>query len=187
MSKRLEDFIKNNKEAFDDLEPSASLWGRIELGLPAEISQPNKKDAKVFSLGFVLRVAASIVVIMGISFIFYLRNQNKQTIDLAAINPVYAKQQMQYTSLIEARRTEIREITKTNPQLYKEFNSQIAEMDSTYKEMNNELLTSPNQERVLHAMIHNLQIQMQVLNQQLQVIEQLKKVNESEKDETKNI
>ena len=107
MSKRLEDFIKNNKEAFDDLEPSASIWGRIELGLPAEISQPNKKDAKVFSLGFVLRVAASIVVVMGISFIFYLRNQNKQTIDLAAINPVYAKQQMQYTSLIEARRTEI--------------------------------------------------------------------------------
>ena len=51
MSKRLEDFIKNNKEAFDDLEPSASIWGRIELGLPAEISQPNKKDAKVFSLG----------------------------------------------------------------------------------------------------------------------------------------
>ena len=26
MSKRLEDFIKNNREEFDDLEPVANLW-----------------------------------------------------------------------------------------------------------------------------------------------------------------
>jgi hypothetical protein len=35
-----------------------------------------------------------------------------------------------------------------------------------------DLATSPNQERVLRAMIRNLQIQTEVLNQQLDVIEQ---------------
>jgi len=60
-------------------------------------------------------------------------------------------------------------------------------MDSTYKELTIDLATSPNQERVLHAMIHNLQIQMQVLNQQLQVIEQLNNMKQSEKNESKNI
>jgi len=30
MSKRLDDFIKANREQFDDLEPGADIWARIE-------------------------------------------------------------------------------------------------------------------------------------------------------------
>ena len=47
MSKRLEDFIKANKEEFDDLEPWADLWSRIEKHLPAE-DEPKKREAKHF-------------------------------------------------------------------------------------------------------------------------------------------
>ena len=187
MSKRLEDFIKMNREEFDDIEPSADLWAKIEMHLPAETVDLKTYNQKTFSLGFVFRVAASIVLVMGIGFALYIGRQKKDSIDLAAINPVYAKQQVQYTSLIETKRSELKTLTKGDPQLYKEFSSQIAEMDSTYKEMTIDLATSPNQERVLHAMIHNLQIQMQVLNQQLQVIGQLNNMKQSEKNESKNI
>jgi hypothetical protein len=187
MSKRLEEFIKINREEFDDLEPSADLWARIEKHLPAEVVPIKKRETKTFSLGFVLRVAASVVVIMGIGFAVYLHNEKNDKIDLAAINPVYARQQVQYTSLIETKRLELKTIAKSDPQLYKEFSSQIADMDSTYKQLNNDLATSPNQERVLHAMIHNLQIQMEVLNQQLGVIEQLNKMKQEQRNETKNI
>ena len=76
MSKRLEDFIKNNREEFDDLEPRADLWNRIEEQMPANVvpMQMQKREAKTFSLGFVLRVAAIIVVVMGIGFTLYLRS-----------------------------------------------------------------------------------------------------------------
>jgi predicted component of viral defense system (DUF524 family) len=187
MSKRLEDFIKINKEEFDDLEPSADLWARIEKQLPPEGIELSKRETKTFSLGFVLRVAASVIVVMGISFAFYLRNTKKETVDLAAINPVYARQQAQYTSLIETKRTELKSIAKSDPQLYKEFTAEIAKMDSTYKKLNNDLSSSPDQERVLKAMIHNLLIQTQVLNQQLNVIEQFNHEKKQQNNESKNI
>ena len=188
MSKRLEDFIKDNREEFDDLEPSAGLWDRIEQEMPATVvDMTKKKEAKTFSLGFVLRVAAIVVVVMGVGFSIYLKTSKPAAINLAAINPEYAKQQVQYTSLIETKRTELKELTKSDPQLYEEFSGEIVKMEASYKKLSKDLATSPNQERVLRAMIRNLQIQTEVLNQQLQVIEQFNDIKNGQKNETKNI
>jgi septal ring factor EnvC (AmiA/AmiB activator) len=187
MSKRLEDFIRTNKEEFDDLEPSADLWQKIEKHLPAEGAMPKKREAKTFSLNFVLRVAASVILVMGICFVLYLRNEKTGTVNYAAINPVYAKQQIQYASQVESKRNELKTIAKSDPELYKEFSSEIAKMDSTYNRLNRDLINSPNQERVLRAMIRNLQIQSEILNQQLGVIEQLNQTKKEEKNDTKNI
>ena len=88
---------------------------------------------------------------------------------------------------IETQRTELKSIAKSDPQLYKEFSDEIAQMDSTYKEMNTDLATSPNQERVLRAMIRNLEIQTQVLNQQLKVVEQMKNMKNEEQHDVKSI
>ena len=185
MSKRLEDFIKANKEGFDEFEPGADLWSRIEKQLPPDA--PKKREAKTFSLGFVLRVAASVIVVMGISFVVFYRSAQSTKVDLAAINPEYAKQQMHYASLVESKRSELKAVAQTNPELYQEFSEEIAQMDSTYKRLNRDLVNSPNQERVLRAMIRNLQIQTEVLNQQLEVIQQLKQTKQEQTNETKNI
>jgi hypothetical protein len=187
MSKRLEDFIKANKEEFDDLELKAGIWGNIEEQLP-DVFEVASKPKKTFSLGFVLKVAATVIVVMSISFAIYLRNEKAgSSINLAAINPEYAKQQVQYTSLIIQKRNELKPLSISDPQLYKEFTTEIAKMDSTYKKLNNDLATSPNRELVLRAMIRNLQIQTQVLNQQLNVIEQFNEFKNQQKNETKNI
>jgi hypothetical protein len=187
MSKRLEEFVEMNRGEFDDLEPSADLWSKIEMHLPPQYNEVKKPEAKTFSLGFVMRVAATVMLVMGIGFAAYLHSEKKPHIDLAAINPIYAQQQVEYTSMIESKRSELKSIAKSDPQLYEEFSSEIAKMDSTYKKLNNELSTSPNQERVLHAMIRNLQIQTEVLNQQLNVVEQFNKMKNEQKDETKSI
>ncbi|RVU01594.1 hypothetical protein EOD41_06405 [Mucilaginibacter limnophilus] len=186
MSKRLEDFIKANREEFNDLEPRAALWDRIERELDVP-QQPKKREAKTFSLGFVLRVAASVIIVMGVCFAVYLQTGKKQGVDLAEINPDYAKQQMHYASLVQTKRTELKEMAKTDPQLYKEFSREIAKMDSAYKKLTNDIATSPNQERVLRAMIRNLQIQTEVLNQQLNVIEQFNQYKKQQQNEVKNI
>jgi hypothetical protein len=183
MSKRLEEFIKNNREEFDDLEPRANLWSRIETELPQQF----KEEKKTFSLGFVLRVAAILVMVMGSCFFAYLYYQKPANVNLAAINPEYAKQQVQYASLIATKQSELKIIAKSDPQLYEEFTGEIAKMESTYKKLNKDLLTSPNQEAVLRAMIRNLQVQTEVLNQQLNVIEQFNEFKNQQKNEIKNI
>jgi hypothetical protein len=187
MSKRLEEFVKTSCLDFDELEPSADLWSRIEKNLPPNFEQPKKREAKTFTLGFVMRVAAAVIVVMSVCFVLYLRNANTKSVDIAAINPTYAKQQVQYISMIEDKRTELKELSKSDPQLYREFSTEIAKMDSVYKKLNNELATSPNRELVLHAMIRNLQLQTQVLNQQLSVIEQFNQMKKEESNETKDI
>lgn len=186
MSKLLEDFIKVNRAAFDDdLELHPEVWERIEKGID-KAGLLKKKEAKTFSLAFVLRVAAVIVLCMGLVFALYLKNQ-RQVVDYAAINPDYARQQVRYASLVQTKRTELKTLTRDNPQLYHEFSSVIAKMDSTYKALNNDLATSPNQERVLHAMIKNLQIQIQVLNQQLNAIEQFNEFKNKQKNGNESI
>jgi hypothetical protein len=191
MSKRFEDFMHDNNEEFNEIEPSADLWGKIEAQLnflDEEQDAPKKREAKTFSLGFVLKVAASVIIVMGIGFGIYIQSQKgTKGVDLAAINPEYAQQQVHYASLVETKLTELKSASKNDPQLYKEFSAEIAKMDSTYKKLNNDLVTSPNQERVLRAMIRNLQIQTEVLTQQLNVIEQFNQMKKEQKNETKNI
>ena len=186
MSKRLEDLIKANKEEFDDLELKAGLWANIEERLPVAFEAPKQK--KTFSMGFVLRVAATVIVVMSISFALYLRNEKSSNgINLAAINPEYAKQQVQYVNLISNKRTELKKLSASNPELYSEFSAEIAQMDSTYKRLNKDLATSPNPEVVLRAMIQNLRIQAEALNQQLMVIEQYNQMTKEQKNESKSI
>ncbi|OCX50948.1 hypothetical protein BEL04_19705 [Mucilaginibacter sp. PPCGB 2223] len=192
MSKRLENFIKNNKQEFDELEPDFDLWNKIEQGLNVKEAAIPKREAKTFTLGFVLRVAAIVFVVMTIGFVFYVKNQNSgkatPTTEIAkAINPEYAQQQQHYASLVANKRSELKTLAKADPELYKEFSGEIAKMDSTYKKLNNDLATSPNQESVLRAMIRNLQIQTEVLNQQLQVIEQFNQMKKEQQNEIKNI
>lgn len=185
MSKGLEGFIKQNKPAFNDREPEAGLWLKIEKRLPEQTQKNHAKRS--FTLGFVLLVAAMVILVMGAGFIFYLQKQQQQPVDLAGINPEYARQQMVYASEVESKRTELKTIAKSDPELYREFNSEIIKMDSTYKKLNKELVASPDQERVLRAMIRNLQIQTELLNQQLEVIQQYNQTKKQENYGTKSI
>ncbi|PAW92535.1 hypothetical protein CKK33_03095 [Mucilaginibacter sp. MD40] len=190
MSKLIEDFISHNREEFDDLEPRADLWDNIAAELDAwdehREQQPVKRVAKTFSLGFVLKVAASVIVVMGLGFALYLKTMKPagNGIDYADINPTYAKQQMRLVSVIETQKNELKEIAKFDPQLYQEFNGEITRMQAIYKKLNAELATSPNQERVLRAMIRNLQIQTEVLNQQLSVIQQFNASKNQQNEKT---
>lgn len=186
MSERLEDFIRAHKVEFDELEPNPGIWTNIENELFTG-DEKKKPESKTFSLGFVLRVAATVILVMGVSFIIFLKSINKPGVNLAQINPEYARQQMHYASLVETKRTELKQIAKNDPALYREFSKEIAQMDSTYKKLNSDLANSPNQELVLRAMIQNLQIQTEVLNQQLNAIEQYNRDKKDQKNETKNI
>jgi hypothetical protein len=188
MSKRLEEFIKSNKHEFDELEPRLELWDRIEKDMPAAVADmPKKREAKTFSLGFVMRVAATVIVVMSVCFVFYLRSEKAAGVNVAAINPTYAKQQKQYISMIANKRTELKTLAKNDPQLYNEFSKDIAGLDSVYKKLRAQLATSPNQELVLRAMVKNLQVQAELLNQQLRVVEQFNEMKEEDTNEVQSI
>lgn len=65
---KLEDFIKQHRDAFDDHTPSNALWQRIERNLDRE----KKKPVSIISMKKGLQVAAAAIIIIAASVVFYL-------------------------------------------------------------------------------------------------------------------
>ncbi len=199
MSSPMEKFIRDNREQFDNEEPRPRVWAQLEKQLA-----PAEKKGKVLAMKFLrLGVAAAILVLAGIG-VFYLAFDKKggdpvavtpvnETAPVVAqdklleeINPTYAKEVYHFTQLIELKQTELKQIEKDNPVLYKQFISDINKLDSSYYSLKNALPVNPNREQLLEAMIQNLRLQTELLNQQLNIIKQIKqsKSKTNEKNST---
>ena len=188
MKDRLENFIRENKRDFDQFEPPAALWDKIEKRLEENRINPVSpvKKEKVVRLSFLLKMAASIIIVLCAGLWVY-QYQIRESADLSNIDPQLAKQQVHYATLIEIKRSELKRIEKEEPQLYSEFSAEIRKMDASYQILKNDLPRSPNQEETVKAMIRNLMIQTELLNQQLNIIQQINKVKKEHKNETQQI
>lgn len=189
MKDGLENFIRDNKKEFDQFEVPAALWDKISKRLDEQeinSSITEIKKEKVVRLSFLLKIAATIIVVLSVGFWGY-QYQKKESSDLSNIDPQLAKQQVHYATLIEVKRSELKQIEKEEPQLYSEFSSEIRKMDASYQKLKSDLPGSPNQEETVKAMIRNLQIQTELLNQQLNIIQQINQVKKEQKNETQRI
>ncbi len=189
MNNNIERFIRDNREGFDNLEPSAQIWENIE----AEIGPVKQKTPVIKMNWFRWSLAASLLVAITVMAV-YLFNQKNTTVTpqvakqtekstrnpentdplVQDIDPQYAKMVSQFTTLIETKQSGIRSIEKDNPELYRQFSGDIQRLDSAYQVLRNTLSANPNKEQLLQAMIQNLQMQIDLLNQQLIIIQKVK-------------
>lgn len=131
------------------------------------------------------RVAASIALLIGLGWTGYSVYQNYDTTEsseMALSNPVFAQQVNQYTQLIDTKRAELSQMTKSNPALYQEFQGELEELERSYQNLKIDLPKNPNQEIVIQAMIQNLQWQIDLLNRQLDIIQRIKNKNNHAND-----
>lgn len=186
MSTRFEQFMRDHREEFDSEEPAPQLWHKLEQQL-----QPAPQKGKVLTMRTFLRwsAAAAILLLAGYGVFHLVRptppanqsivqqpaaNGNSGDPMLKDIDPTYAKEVYHFTQLIELKQNELKQIERDNPALYKQFLTDITQLDSAYKSLQKELPTNANREQLLEAMIQNLRLQTELLNQQLQVIQQIK-------------
>ena len=186
MNNRLEQFIQDNREAFDNEEPRPQLWKNLQ----ARVLE-NQKDERVFHLSFLRWTAAAAVLIMLAGIFYYMEQRQDPTLAKAEpstspvttedvlneLDPNYAKQVYHFTQLIELKQTELKQIEKEHPELYHQFVKDINKLDSSYQALRTELPRNPNRELLLEAMIQNLRLQTELLNQQLSIIKQLRQKN----------
>lgn len=178
MSNNIERFIRDNREAFDTHEPGLKNWSAIENQIGVV-----KTPARIISLNMLKWSAAAVVFIsLMATGIYFMNNNNGGTgTNLAQdpvveqIDPQYAKMMAQFSSLIEEKQSELKSMEKDNPLLFKQFSGDIRKLDSTYQVLRNTLPANPNKEQLLQAMIGNLQMQISLLNQQLEIIQQVKR------------
>jgi len=184
----LERFIRDNRESFDHLEPSDDVWNKIGTA----IGQP-QKTTRVFSMSRAgWAVAATLFLAFAgiLSYQLYQSSVKPEAVILGQqktvvpqqgdslvnqIAPQYGKLVAQFTTVIETKQEELKKLEKDDPELYKKFAGDILKLDSAYHSLRNTLNANPNTEQLLQAMISNLQLQIDLLNQQLTIIQQVKK------------
>ena len=180
--KSLEQFIQNNQEAFNNCEAPAGLWDKIDESLGKEVIQKSESDEIVikFKKSSISKLkmwamAASLILLIGYVSVFYVNNKPDSTQQIIAeVAPQYGDKMVQYTSLIESKREEIKQIQTHDPVMYKEFATEIEKLNSDYQNLQTELTQTPNQEDLVKAMVQNLQVQLDILNRQLKIIDKVK-------------
>jgi septal ring factor EnvC (AmiA/AmiB activator) len=189
MSNKLKKFIWDNRAAFDNEAPSEKVWANIETSFTEK-----KKQYFILTPLYKWSMAAAAILILasGAYFIFIKKPVEQIVVaktepDINTLAPEYATQMNQFVKMIETRQEELKALAKEQPELYQQFTTAINQLDSSYSTLKNQLSATPNREMLLEAMIQNLQLQLNVLNQQLNIIHQIKeskKYNHEKNDQT---
>lgn len=191
MSRKLEKFIGDNRHEFDAAVPSDKVWENIAAGF----GDGKKKKRSILTPLYRWSIAAAIIISAGLTTFLMLKNnktadpitvsaKNDSINDINAIAPEYAPEVNEFAKLVILKQEELKALAPEQPELYRKFSTDINQLDSSYKSLKNQLNVSPNHEMLIEAMIQNLQLQLNVLNQQLNIINQIKqsKSNSHEKN-----
>jgi hypothetical protein len=178
---KLEKYIREQRSSLDDLNPPDSLWHKINDQLDSE-------GKEVFLLRHIWKVAAMLLFAVVIWLLVDRQDQQEQ-LNLSQIetsNGIDLNQvENYYVKLIENKQKEIREFIVVNPEVDEQLLTDINKLDSSYQELKKKLLEGPN-EKIIDAMVINLQTRIEILNQQLNILERIKQLKE-QSDETSNI
>lgn len=172
---KLEEIIKQNREEFDTEIPSEMLWNSIHAKLQ---KQKNGFSWKPYA------AAASIMLFIAFTWLIANHKFNGPDLNSTSSIPAEIKEaQVQFASLIELKRNELNQYKATNPSLIKDFEYQLIELQKNYATLLPQLKDENKRDLVLQAVIENLQMQVNILNQQIEIINQLK----TSKNETEEI
>lgn len=179
----LEEFIRDNRDAFDDKAPPALAWDKIQQRIPQ--NNQNQKQAKRFSLWQIARVAAAIVLLVGTGIII-----GRQTADSTEALAV----ENNYPEFIEAKAYYETEVRKKLTQLASfnydtSIDEDMLQLDNFMKELKEELEESPkgSEEMIISTIITNYQIKLDILERVLESFKTSNQKQVNSKDDEINI
>ena len=161
---RLEDFIKDNREEFDQFEPSAKVWENI--------SEATRKKPKVVRMNtYLLRIAAVIAVVV-VSSVLLLKTNILSPTGLAGNSDDPELQELFeaeafYAQEVSGKLKEIRKCYTTNPELKEEVESDLNELQDMYNTLKLDLQENISKKPVIEAMIENNRIRLKLVDQVL--------------------
>lgn len=186
----LEQFIQDNREAFDDAIPSLKVWAAVDKQLsekssPSASADHNEPKGRVRSLWRIASIAASVVVLLAIGAILG-RQFNADSMDHFAADDSVLREVEDMRQYYEA------EIKNKEAQLVRYNESRtvtpdLKQIDEQLKELMKEMKEVPagSEEQVINAMINNYQTKIAILEKVLEKLDNKnEKINKISDDET---
>ena len=164
MGDQFEKFIIENRASFDNAEPSDKLWSKID----------HKLDRKKTDLSIVWKVAAVLFLVSTIALLLDRNSLENNT--GPTLSQEFVDAEDYYINMINQRKQLIKEQLTVEQE--EAFLTEIIELDSMYIELKKTYQTNASSERVVDAMINNLQLRLDILNRQLEILENIKTQND---------
>ena len=175
---KLEQFIRDNRESFDDQEPSADLWNKIKKQEPkAKVINLNSTTIRWKTLAS--RAAAVVVIFISSYYFHEYRSDRKanhnadNTESVIENNPLYKdfiETEFYYTSQISEKKDELFKLTSNAPGLQKEVSRELIDLDIIFKELKEDLKDNAANQEVIEAMIQNYMLKLEILQDMLNQI-----------------
>jgi hypothetical protein len=163
---RLEEFIKANREEFDQMEPSQQVWDNIS---------GNSAKQKVLRLNRTLMRVAAILVFVIVSSALLLKtnillpDRMAQNIDDPEIRELI-EAEAYYAQQVDGKLKEIQKCYYTNPELKHEIETDLNELQDMYNMLKLDLKENISQKIVIEAMIENNRIRLKLVDDVLEQI-----------------
>jgi len=164
--KELRNFIKENKELFDDIEPKDGHFERFEARLD---QQAKKESGKARRIKFrnVFAVAASVAILLGMGIYFYMPSGEDQKVsvereitdEFIRTNDFYKKQMDKQIADITCKLENADETTKN--QLEKDLQLIVEENERFVANVEK----GTDEERAIYYLVKHYKTNIQVLEQ----------------------
>ncbi len=152
---KLEKYIRENRDSFDEKDVPLSLWDAIEK----EVNPP--PSTKLYSLRFFLSIAASVIILIGVGLGMgmYLAKPSLED-KLLAAHPDYLEAEKHYQHQINVKLSEVKSLG-----VDQYVAPDMSQLDAVYTELKDELLNSgvKNDKVIVEAMIDHYQSKLEVL------------------------
>jgi len=159
MKDRLEKFVSQNREKFDDEDPKERVWKRISRTL-------DEKSSSSY-MNLIWKVAA--VFFFGVTCFLLFQNVKNRTYDnlrernMAEAKTEFTQVEEYYTSLINNKQLELDSFDDKDT----DYRSDLGNLDAMYQVLKSNLDSNPSKE-VIDALILNLISRMDILNRELE-------------------
>lgn len=179
MTDPLKNSIQKNREAFE-VEPQEGHFERFQLRLEA---YPVKR--KAFGKKSYLQIAAAIlfVLLAGNQLRMYLAQEKDKPPTLSSVSQEYGEVEYYYTTAIGQGMSQWEKLLAQgliSPEDQNMMESEMKEFDETYARLQQELEASPEDERVVNAMLEVYQSRLSIITliiNKLETIKQQKKAS----------
>lgn len=185
---KLEKFIQDNRDEFDDLVPLPGSWDKVKSNI-----QPART---INWTNTMVRIAAAVVIFVA-SYIFIDYNVNKnedqgqlaeeQILEIYENIPVLAEARAYYSGQIQMMEEEVYSIAGKDSPIRSDIEAEFEELDKVFDELKSDLNDNAANQEVIEAMIQNYRLKVQILEEILYQIKNADDKNTDNDEEKRTI
>jgi hypothetical protein len=164
--KTLEEMVQQHRAEFElEMKAETEVWEKIAGKLPGQKPKPNYQ--------LYWKVAAVLLLFTTLTLLVERFSKNSE---LAYYERYAMQQEAVYLEMIEERKVQLSNYQSVQELLPGRFDTEMQRLDVLYEELKISLQNGMQTDQLVDAMIFNLQMRVQLLDQQLEILREVKQL-----------